>query len=99
MSAQVIEVLVRVGGAEQPQRFHGRLAWALHALADAGEAGCTPMTHPGPRWSGYVHRLKKQHGLRIESVPERHGGAYAGGHVRYRLRTPVTVLEAVRHGQ
>jgi hypothetical protein len=37
----------------------GRVAWALGELIDAGPAGCTPIDHPGPRWSSYVHRLRR----------------------------------------
>ena len=36
------------------RRFTGRDAWALHALIDAGDRGCTPIDHPGPRWSGFA---------------------------------------------
>jgi len=38
----------------------------LPALQAAGERGCTPIDHPGPRWSGYVHDLRKL-GLVIET--------------------------------
>ena len=31
---------------------YGRDAWALMELHRADEAGCTPIDHPGPRWSG-----------------------------------------------
>ena len=70
----------------------GRQAWALKELIAAGLAGCTPLTHPGPRWSDYVFKLRRQ-GLAIETVTETHGGIYAGHHARYVLRTPVTVIE------
>ena len=33
-----------------------RAAWALLQLVEAGTAGCTPLEHSGPRWSGYVHK-------------------------------------------
>jgi hypothetical protein len=39
--------------------IHGRDAWALQELVKAGPAGCTPIDHPGPRWSAYVHKLRK----------------------------------------
>ncbi len=45
----------------------GRDAWALLELVKAGQRGCTPIDCPGPRWSGYVFNLKRQHGLAIET--------------------------------
>jgi hypothetical protein len=66
-----------------------REAWALDALRSAGLAGCTPIDNPAPRWSGYIHRLRHNHGLNIETVTENHGGEFAGHHARYVLRTTV----------
>jgi hypothetical protein len=71
----------------------GRNAWALLELQRVGDAGCTPITHPGPRWSGYVHKLRKR-GLRIETVTERHGGPFPGHHARYVLRSKIQILFA-----
>jgi hypothetical protein len=70
----------------------GRDAWALSELIAAGPDGCTPITHPGPRWSGYVLKLRKR-GVNIETVHERHGGVFAGTHARYVLRSPVEIIE------
>jgi hypothetical protein len=69
----------------------GRDAWALLELHCVGDAGCTPLTHPGPRWSGYVYKLRKR-GLRIETITESHGGLFAGHHARYVLRSKVRIL-------
>ena len=69
----------------------GREAWALLELMKSGDAGCTPIDHPGPRWSGYVHDLRKL-GFIIETIREAHGGAFPGGHARYVLRSRVTIL-------
>jgi hypothetical protein len=66
-----------------------REAWALDCLRAAGETGCTPLSDPGPRWSGYVHKLRHNHGLHIETVTENHGGEFAGHHARYVLRSVV----------
>jgi hypothetical protein len=71
--------------------IHGRDAWALQELVMAGAKGCTPIDHPGPRWSGYVHKLRKL-GLRIETVHERHGGTFAGRHARYVLHSVVRIV-------
>jgi hypothetical protein len=79
----------------------GRDAWALGELISAGAAGCTPIDHPGPRWSGYVFKLKRIYGLNIESITEMHGGDYAGKHARYVLRSKVQFADpvnAARHG-
>ena len=74
--------------------FTGREAWALSELHGADPSGCTPITYPGPRWSAYVLKLR-QAGLEVETVFENHGGAFAGHHGRYALRTPVEVIEEV----
>ena len=69
----------------------GRDAWALLALVASGARGATPIENPGPRWSAYVFNLR-QLGLTIETVRERHRGAFPGSHARYVLRSPVEVL-------
>jgi hypothetical protein len=79
----------------------GRDAWALGELISAGAAGCTPIDNPGPRWSGYIFKLKRIHSLNIETITEMHGGDYAGKHARYVLRTKVQFADpadAARHG-
>jgi hypothetical protein len=71
----------------------GRDAWALSSLIFAGADGCTPIDNPGPRWSGYVFKLKRIYGLNIESITEMHGGDYAGKHARYVLRSRVAFAD------
>lgn len=39
--------------------IEGRELWAMENLMRAGEKGCTPISNPGPRWSAYVHKLRK----------------------------------------
>ena len=90
---KVISIRAQIGDADTTVTVKGRQAWALKELIAAGAAGCTPITHPGPRWSDYIFKLKRDHGLDIETVYEAHGGAYAGHHARYVLRSAVTVLE------
>lgn len=67
-------------------KVKGRDRWALECLIKAGKAGCTPIDYPAPRWSAYVFNLR---GLKvqIETVHERHEGAFAGNHARYVLRS------------
>ncbi len=65
--------------------IEGRELWALERLIRAGAAGCTPITEPAPRWSGYIHKLRKR-GVPIETCHEPHGGQYPGHHARYILK-------------
>jgi len=67
----------------------GRDAWALDNLIKAGKKGCTPIDNPAPRWSGYIHKLRKNYGIDIETIDEAHGGPYAGTHARYVLKSNV----------
>lgn len=76
---------------DERRTYGGRLAWALSALLVAGERGCTPITTPGPRWSDYVFKLRRD-GLEIETITEPHGGPYPGHHARYVLRTPLRIV-------
>jgi hypothetical protein len=71
----------------------GRYAWALRALIRARAKGCTPMDAPAPRWSAYVHKLRTEYGLPIETVHEVHGGPFKGVHGRYVLRASVRFAE------
>lgn len=76
------------GAAPFTAHVKGRELWALERLIRAGAAGCTPMTEPAPRWSDYVHKLRKR-GITIETKHEAHGGAYPGNHGRYILKSRV----------
>ena len=67
----------------------GRVRWALIQLVTAGRMGCTPILHPAPRWSAYIHDLRKL-GVEIETLTEKHGGDYPGHHGRYVLQCRVT---------
>lgn len=70
----------------------GRDAWALELLIARGDAGCTPIDTPGPRWSAYVHKLRKA-GVLIETVTEPHTGEFPGTHARYVLRSDINLVE------
>jgi hypothetical protein len=80
-------------GSEQKFTLIGRNAWALENLAREGSRGCTPIEHPGPRWSGYVHRLRKDFGLNIRTIEEQHGGPFPGKHARYVLDDDVRICD------
>ena len=91
MTARLV-VIVRAGSDGRTFTVRGRDAWALLELLKAGARGCTPIDNPGPRWSAYVHALKTERGLAIETVHESHGGPFAGTHARYVLRSAVAIL-------
>lgn len=69
----------------------GRDRWALECLRSAGSEGCTPIDNPAPRWSAYIHNLRKL-GLPIETIHESHGGPFSGTHGRYVLRCAVSPI-------
>ena len=90
-------MVVRVGGADdlftRELTVRGRDAWALKKLIEKGEGGISAFDEIGPRLSHYIFKLRKA-GLTIETKDESHGGAFAGTHGRYVLRTPLQVVEA-----
>jgi hypothetical protein len=88
-----LTIRARIGDDDGPVvTVVGREAWALLALMTAGERGCTPIDTPGPRWSGYVHDLRKLT-IAIETIRERHAGKFPGEHARYVLQSRITVIE------
>jgi hypothetical protein len=90
---RIVDRLTVEDAAGRRLTFNGRDAWALAALVAAGERGCTPIDHPGPRWSGYIFKLRNA-GLEIETFNEKHGGEFPGTHGRYVLRTPLRIVES-----
>lgn len=67
---------------------HSRERYALQALIQFGATGCSFLDSPAPRWSGYVHKLRRK-GLMIDTLSEPHGGEFPGHHARYVLRSRV----------
>jgi hypothetical protein len=94
MTRPVLFSVVNAHDAARILDLKGRDAWALTELVRAGDLGCTPIDTPGPRWSGYVHKLRHRYGLDILTVTEPHGGPYKGTHARYILRSVVCLLSA-----
>ena len=83
-------IMVEAAGPNGPFAVIGQVAKALVALVDCGTAGVTALdVH---RWAyrlgAYVHTLRHDYGLAIETVHENHEG---GWHARYRLVSPVTI--------
>ena len=87
---------IRIGEEWQSIFVKGRDEWALLELVGMGEIGCTPIHNPAPRWSGYVHNLRRL-GVNIETIHESHRGPFPGRHARYVLRSWVQP-EEVQHG-
>ncbi|WP_343052738.1 winged helix domain-containing protein [Sneathiella aquimaris] len=71
----------------------GRNAWALKSMIEAGKRGCSPIDTPGPRWSAYVHNLRHEYHIDIQTINESHTGQFPGRHARYVLRSNVRLLE------
>jgi hypothetical protein len=90
----IVAIIVSDGTGKQTKHV-GRSAWALAQLLDRGATGITPIERPAPRWSDYVFKLRKA-GLVVETIDENHGGAFAGQHARYVLRTPLSVVSVER---
>jgi hypothetical protein len=55
----ILVVKAQIGKTGPVVTVRGRDAWALLELKAANDNGSTPIDHPGPRWSGYVHKLRK----------------------------------------
>jgi hypothetical protein len=89
----VVELTAAIDG-RPAQTFFGRQAWALNELLAAGETGCTPITTPGPRWSDYVFKLRRD-GVSVETVDEPNGGNFSGRHAKYIVRSSVRLIETV----
>lgn len=84
---------IRIRKADGSQMtFAGREAWTLKHLVDAGSTGVTTIDYPAPRWSHYVYKLRKA-GLVITTEHEPHRGDFPGHHGRYRLETPLVIVE------
>jgi hypothetical protein len=94
MPKDVVELLVQRLDTGEMLRVKGREAWTLSCLLEAGQSGVIPIERPAPRWSAYVHSLRKR-GLVIDTIDEPHAGPYSGTHGRYVLRTPLKVLKTV----
>jgi hypothetical protein len=90
-------VLMTVELDGQLKTIHGRDAWALSELISARNSGVTPIDRPAPRWSQYIHKLRRA-GFNIETIDEKHGGAFSGTHGRYVLRSAVRIIEICRQG-
>ena len=87
--------VVKTDGTETQIIVKGRDRWALECLIAAGPKGCTPIDHPGPRWSAYKFNLKEL-GVEIDKITEMHDGPFQGHHARYVLVSRVTPVGGVQ---
>ena len=87
-------IIVEAVGPNGPFAVIGQVAKALVALVDNGAAGVTALeVHSWAyRLGAYVHTLRHDHGLAIETVHEDHEG---GWHARYRRLAPVSINRRV----
>lgn len=91
--------ITRTDGTSHDILVAGRVHWALHHLMMEGPKGCTPIDHPGPRWSAYVHTLRHVHQVEIETIHEKHGAPFEGTHARYVARSTIAPSLAIpTHG-
>ena len=84
-------IVVEAVGPNGPFAVIGQVAKALVSLVEQGAAGVTALeVHSWAyRLGAYVHTLRHEHGLAIETVHEDHEG---GWHARYRLLSPVSIV-------
>ena len=94
----IVSIDIRRVDTGEELHLRGREAWCAAQLVAAGSKGITSLENPAPRLSHYIFLLRRR-GLPVESVDERHAGAYAGRHCRYHLRCPVVVLDQRHAGQ
>ena len=83
-------IIVEATGPDGPFAVIGQVAKALVALVENGTAGVTALeVHSWAyRLGAYVHTLRHDYGLVIETVHEDHEG---GWHARYRLMSSVSI--------
>lgn len=81
--------ITRTDGSAHEIVVKGRDRWALENLMTAGERGCTPIDHPGPRWSANVHALRHECQIEIDTITEPHDGPFSGHHARYCARSKI----------
>lgn len=89
-----LSVSVRLQPVGNVVVIKGREAETILALVEAGSRGVTSLDVSRAGWAyrlaAYVHRLKTDYGISIETRRERHDG---GSHGRYFLRSAVEILD------
>jgi steroid 5-alpha reductase family enzyme len=88
-----VKAKVWIDGKPKTIIVKGREAQTLLGLSEAGAKGIITLELSSTwalRLSAYIHRLRSQHGLDIQTVREEHDG---GWHGRYLLLTDTEILE------
>ncbi|ERI14447.1 hypothetical protein O206_21960 [Ochrobactrum sp. EGD-AQ16] len=70
----------------------GRHRWVLEKLINAGEADCTPIDYPSPRWLASVFK-PCGFGVDFETIHEKRVGLFSGTHACYVLHSMVTPFD------
>jgi hypothetical protein len=88
-------VTVRIEPDGRTKRLDGRAAWMMRKLVDAGRRGVSPLDLPaGIRVAHYIFLIRRE-GFIVSTEHESHGGSFPGTHARYRLETPVTIIDPI----
>jgi hypothetical protein len=96
--SDVVQVHFRVDGGHE-QVCCGRFAQTLFALVENGERGVSSLACQGIRLGHYVFILRREHGVKIDTEREAHGGVCPGTHGRSRLSSTVEILKTIRAGE
>ncbi|MER9533016.1 hypothetical protein NKI89_24865 [Mesorhizobium sp. M0309] len=95
LTARKSTVTVRIEPDGRTKRLANRAAWMMRKLVEAGARGVTPLDLPtGVRVAHYIFLIRRE-GFIVSTAHESHGGDFCGTHARYRLETPVTILDDV----
>ena len=93
--SDVVEVHFRSAGGRE-EVCCARFAQTLFALVEIGEGGVSSLACQGIRLGHYVFILRREHGVKIETGREAHGGVCPGTHARYPLASTVEILKTIR---
>lgn len=99
MKSEIRAVVTDACGQVREIEVGGQIGRTLKALVEAGPCGVTSLDIAATwalRTSHYIYVLRQHYGLAIEMIREPHKGLCGPAwHGRYRLSTPVRILEAV----
>lgn len=73
--------------------LEGRDLWALEHRRAAGMQRCSPIAQPAPRWAAYIPK-RRQFGIKVEKLHEKHGLPFPETHARFVLRSRVDPVQA-----
>ncbi|MEW9837296.1 winged helix domain-containing protein [Mesorhizobium marinum] len=91
--AKKFAIVVRIKPDGRIIRLDGRAAWVLNELVKVGKRSLTASDYPAGISLAHYILLCRKEGFLITTEREAHAGVFSGVHARYRLETPVTVLE------